>query len=179
TITVANPDGPSDLPAGDATTPSVRVQDTLPAGVDFVGLDAATARHWTLESNTCRVLTLTSTDGIAAGATDPDTIVLTVHVPASTGAGDLVNAVTAAPVTAKGATAHDDATVTVTTHAGLSIVKERTSAPTADAGTEVTYDVTVHNDGPSDAQHAVWTDTAPTGMTVTKVTTDADSWERG
>ncbi|WP_242089443.1 isopeptide-forming domain-containing fimbrial protein [Curtobacterium sp. DN_7.5] len=179
TITVANPDGPSDLPAGDATTPSVRVQDTLPAGVDFVGLDAATAQHWTLESNTGRVLTLTSTDGIAAGATDPDAIVLTVHVPASTDAGDLVNTVTAAPVTAKGATAQDDATVTVTTHAGLSIVKERTSAPTADAGTEVTYDVTVHNDGPSDAQHAVWSDTAPTGMTVTKVTTDADSWERG
>ncbi|MEK6342256.1 MAG: isopeptide-forming domain-containing fimbrial protein, partial [Curtobacterium sp.] len=60
TITVANPDGPSDLPAGDAVTPSVRVQDTLPAGVEFVGLDAATARHWTLESNTGRVLTLVS-----------------------------------------------------------------------------------------------------------------------
>ncbi|KTR09282.1 isopeptide-forming domain-containing fimbrial protein [Curtobacterium luteum] len=179
TITVANPDGPSDLPAGDATTPSVRVQDTLPAGVEFVGLDAATAQHWTLESNTDRVVTLTSTAGIAAGATDPNTIVLTVHVPASTSAGDLVNTVTAAPVTAKGATAQDDATVTVTTHAGLSIVKERTSAPTADAGTEVTYDVTVHNDGPSDAQDAVWSDTAQTGMTVTKVTTDADSWEQG
>ncbi|MFJ4219852.1 beta strand repeat-containing protein [Curtobacterium luteum] len=179
TITVANPDGPSDLPAGDASTPSVLVQDTLPDGVEFVGLDPATAQHWTLESNVGRVLTLTSTDGIAAGATDPDTIVLTVHVPASAVAGDVVNTVTAAPVTAKGATAHDDATVTVTTRADLSIVKERTSATTTDAGTEVTYDVTVHNDGPSDAERASWVDTAPSGMTVTRVTTDDDRWAEG
>ncbi len=179
TITVANPDGPSDLPAGDATTPSVRVQDTLPPGVEFTGLDDASAEHWTLVSNDGGVLTLTSTDGIAAGATDPDTIVLHVHVPASADAGDVVNTVTAAPVTANGATAHDDATVTVTTHADLSVTKERTSATTADAGTEVTYDVTVHNDGPSDARRASWADTAPSGMTVTRVTTDDDRWERG
>ncbi|MEK6342257.1 MAG: DUF11 domain-containing protein, partial [Curtobacterium sp.] len=94
-------------------------------------------------------------------------------------AGDVVNTVTAAPVTATGATAHADATVTVTTHADLSIVKERTSAATADAGTAVAYDVTVHNDGPSDAQRASWTDTAPSGMTITRVTTDDAGWEQG
>ncbi len=179
TITVANPTGPSDLPAGDRTSPSVRVQDTLPAGVEFRELSAATAQHWTLESNEGGVLTLSSADGIAAGATDPNTIVLTVHVPASFRGSSIVNTATAAPITANGPTARDTATVDVTTHADLSIAKQRTSAPSADAGTTVTYDVTVTNDGPSDAQDATWTDTPPVGMTVTDVTTDDTTWEQG
>lgn len=179
TITVANPDGPSDLPAGDADGPSVRVQDTLPAGVEFRGLSDATQQHWALESDEDGVITLTSTDGIAVGATDPNTIVLTVHVPASYLGSSVVNTATAAPVTATGPTAHDDATVDVTTHADLSVTKQRTSAPTADAGTDVTYDVTVSNAGPSDAQDATWTDTPPAGMTVTAVTTDDDTWQQG
>ncbi|MBA8989115.1 putative repeat protein (TIGR01451 family)/fimbrial isopeptide formation D2 family protein [Curtobacterium pusillum] len=179
TITVANPTGPSDLPAGDATTPSVRVQDTLPAGVEFRGLSAETEQHWTLESDEDGVLTLSSSDGIAAGATDPDTIVLTVHVPASFRGSAIVNTATASPITANGPTAQDDAEVDVTTHADLSITKQRTSAPSADAGTTVTYDVTVTNDGPSDAQDVTWTDSAPAGMTVTKVTADDDAWKRG
>lgn len=179
TITVANPTGPSDLPAGDGSTPSVRVQDTLPAGVEFRGLSAETRQHWTLESDEDGVLTLSSADGIAAGATDPNTIVLTVHVPASFRGSSIVNTATASPITANGPVVHDDATVDVTTHADLSITKQRTSAPSADAGTTVTYDVTVANDGPSDAQDATWTDTPPAGMTVTAVTTDDDTWEQG
>jgi uncharacterized repeat protein (TIGR01451 family) len=179
TITVANPDGPSDLPAGDDVSPSVLVQDTLPAGVEFRGLSAETAQHWTLVSDTDGVLTLSSVDGIAAGATDPHTIVLTVHVPASFRGSAIVNTVTASPVTAGGPTAHADATVDVTTHADLSVTKQRTSAPSADAGTSVTYDVTVTNAGPSDAQDATWTDTPPAGMTVTAVTADDDAWEQG
>lgn len=178
TITVANPKGPSDLPAGDDRTPSVRVQDTLPAGVEFRGLSPETEQHWTLESNADGVLTLSSTDGIAAGATDPNTIVLTVHVPASFRGSSIVNTATASPVTASGPVVHDEATVDVTTHADLSITKQRTSAPSADAGTDVTYDVTVTNDGPSDAQDVSWTDTPPAGMTIRKVTTDA-AWEQG
>ncbi|WP_420365676.1 isopeptide-forming domain-containing fimbrial protein [Curtobacterium sp. L3-7] len=179
TIQVANPDGPSDLPAGDATTPSVRVQDTLPVGVEYVGLTDGTAAHWTVESNVDGVLTLVSTDGIAAGTTDPDTIGVVVHVPASFRGSSIVNTATAAPVTAKGETAHDDATVDVTTSADLSITKTRTSAATADAGTDVTYDVTVTNAGPSDAQRVTWTDSAPAGMTVTAVSTDDDGWQQG
>ncbi|MGN8049346.1 isopeptide-forming domain-containing fimbrial protein [Curtobacterium sp. 22159] len=179
TITVANPSGPSDVPAGDATSPSVQVQDTLPAGVEFRALSPETAQHWTLESDTDGVLTLSTRDGIAAGATDPNTIVLTVHVPASFRGSEIVNTATAAPITATGPTAHDDATVEVTTHADLRITKQRTSAPSADAGTSVTYDVTVTNDGPSDARAATWTDTPPAGMSVTKVTTDDDTWEQG
>ncbi|TDN45293.1 putative repeat protein (TIGR01451 family)/fimbrial isopeptide formation D2 family protein [Curtobacterium flaccumfaciens] len=179
TITVANPDGPSDLPAGDDVSPSVLVQDTLPAGVEFRGLSAETAQHWTLVSNDDGVLTLAGNDGIAVGATDPNTIVVTVHVPASFRGSAIVNTVTASPVTAAGPTAHDAATVDVTTHADLSVTKERTSAPSADAGTDVTYDVTVANAGPSDARDVTWTDTPPTGMTVTAVTTDDDAWEQG
>jgi len=178
TITVANPKGPSDLPAGDDRTPSVRVQDTLPAGVEFRGLSPETEQHWALESNEDGVLTLSSTDGIAAGASDPNTIVLTVHVPASFRGSSIVNTATASPVTASGPVVHDEATVDVTTHADLSITKQRTSAPSADAGTDVTYDVTVTNDGPSDAQDVSWSDTPPTGMTIRKVTTDA-AWEQG
>ncbi|WP_420369015.1 isopeptide-forming domain-containing fimbrial protein [Curtobacterium sp. L1-20] len=179
TITVANPTGPSDLPAGDGSTPSVRVQDTLPAGVEFRGLSAETREHWTLESDEGGVLTLSSADGIAAGATNPNRIVLTVHVPASFRGSSIVNTATASPITANGAVVHDAATVDVTTHADLSITKQRTSAPSADAGTTVTYDVVVANDGPSDAQHATWTDTPPAGMTVTEVTTDDATWQQG
>jgi fimbrial isopeptide formation D2 family protein/uncharacterized repeat protein (TIGR01451 family) len=176
TITVANPKGPSDLPAGDDSTPSVRVQDTLPTGVEFRSLSPETQQHWTLESNEGGVLTLSSADGIAAGATDPNTIVLTVHVPASFRGSSIVNTATASPITASGPVVQDEATVDVTTHADLSITKQRTSAPSADAGTDVTYDVTVTNDGPSDAQGVAWTDTPPAGMTIRKVTTDA-AWE--
>ncbi|ROS77544.1 putative repeat protein (TIGR01451 family)/fimbrial isopeptide formation D2 family protein [Curtobacterium sp. PhB130] len=179
TVRVANPDGPSDLPAGAGTTPSVRVQDTLPAGVQYVGLTDGTTAHWALESNEDGVLTLVSTDGIAVGAEDPNTIGIVVHVPASFTGSSVVNTATAAPVTAQGATAHDSATVDVTTEADLSITKTRTSAASADAGTDVTYDVTVTNDGPSDAQRVTWADTAPAGMTVTAVTTDDDAWQQG
>ncbi|WP_144760625.1 isopeptide-forming domain-containing fimbrial protein [Curtobacterium sp. 9128] len=179
TIRVGNPDGPSDLPAGTADTPSVQVQDTLPAGLEYVGLTPGTAAHWRVASLEGRVLTLTSTDGIAAGTDDPHTIGVVVHVPSSFTGSSVDNVATAAPVTAKGTTAHDDVTVGVTTSADLSITKVRTSPAAADAGTDVTYDVTVTNAGPSDAQRPTWTDTPPAGMTLRSVTTDADGWTQG
>ena len=177
TITVSNPSGPSDLPAGDTDTPSIRVVDQLPTGLDYVGISDASAAHWTVESTTGGTIVLTSTDALAKGATATP-IVLAVRVPADHVPGTTTNHVEATPKTALGDAAEADADVDVTTHADLSVTKQRTSAATADAGTRVTYDVTVHNDGPSDAQRVTWQDTAPAGMTVTAVTTDDAGWEQ-
>ena len=177
TIEVANPDGPSDLPAGDAAQPALTVVDQLPDGFAFTGLSAASAQHWKAAAAPDGTVTLTSTEGIALGEAAPP-IDLLVHVAADHPVGAVTNRVVVTPGTAPGADARNDADVVVTAHADLAVTKTRTSAATADAGTDVAYDVTVRNDGPSDAHRVTWRDLAPAGMTVTRVTTEADGWEQ-
>jgi uncharacterized repeat protein (TIGR01451 family) len=122
-------------------------------------------------------VTITSVEGLAVGATAP-AIELVVHVAADRPIGAVTNRVVVTPGSAPGADARAAAEVVVLAHADLAVTKTRTSAPSADAGTEVTYDVTVRNDGPSDAQRVSWRDVAPVGTTVTRVTTDADGWRQ-
>ncbi|ROP63279.1 hypothetical protein [Curtobacterium sp. ZW137] len=61
-----------------------------------VGLTDGTTAHWTLESNEDGVLMLVSTDGIAVGAEDPNTIGIVVHVLASATGSSIGNTATAA-----------------------------------------------------------------------------------
>lgn len=58
----------------------------------------------------------------------------------------------------------------VRAEANVSVTKTADSATPVTAGTVTTFTVTVTNDGPSDAQNVVLTDTAPKGMTVSAIT---------
>jgi uncharacterized repeat protein (TIGR01451 family) len=143
-------DGPSDA------TNAV-VTDTLPAGVTFTAFSSS--------QGTCSL-----TDNIVTcvlGAIPADssaTIVIVVTVNSDVNAGSLTNS---ASVTTDTADLNQDnnsftGTINVTTQSDLSIMVEGSSELVA-AGQELTYNITVTNDGPSDAINVVATDALPAG----------------
>jgi uncharacterized repeat protein (TIGR01451 family) len=155
TITVTN-NGPSD-----AT--SVEVNDTWPAGYTLGTITPA--------SPTCKVsptplpVTIRCELGtIASGASKVVTIAYTV--PASTPAGTQTNEalVLSSGVTDPNGTNNSASdTNTVATSADLSITKGDSPDPVT-AGTDLTYTITVRNDGPSDAQSVSLADILPAGL---------------
>jgi large repetitive protein len=180
-LQVTNPTGPSDLPASTGDAVSMTVRDPLPTGFTFV---SASGDGWTVTSGTDSTVVLTSQAGLAVGAqATPITIVAAVPadyrpaVAAGETSASVPNVATVTPDSAAGTqSSSNEADVDVSTEADLSVTKTLTSAASADAGTDVSYDVTVHNDGPSDAQSAQWVDTPPTGMTIDTIGTDDPTW---
>ncbi|HVD71298.1 MAG TPA: DUF11 domain-containing protein, partial [Actinomycetota bacterium] len=97
----------------------------------------------------------------------PKSITVTYTVPASTPAGNQTNSATVhSPTDPSDSTAND--TNTVTTLADLTISKSHSPEPVL-AGTQVTYTITVHNSGPSDAKSVTVSDTMPGGLMVASV----------
>ena len=149
TLTVTN--------GGPTGATSVSVTDTLPAGVTFV---SASGAGWTCTQSGGTVTCTRAS--LAAAATATITIVVTVN-PTTT--GTITNTATVTSVTADPNTANNTATATTTVggRADLSIAK---SGPaTASAGTDITYMVTVTNNGPSASSGGTVTDTLPAGTT--------------
>ncbi|MEM7584672.1 MAG: DUF11 domain-containing protein [Acidobacteriota bacterium] len=148
TVTVNN-DGPSD-----AT--SVVVTDTLPAGVTLVSTSGCSEDPTAVP--TCTLGT------IASGGSAQYTITVSVDADAS---GTLTNQASVTSATSD-PDSSDDATsedTTVSASADLRISKTDSVDPVV-AGENLTYTVTVNNDGPSDAQDVVVTDTLPAGVTL-------------
>ena len=145
TLVVTN-DGPSD-----AT--NVVVTDPLPAGTSFVsadngGIEAAGTVTWNLG---------TLADGASA------TLHVSVHVDE---AGALSNTAGVVSDTPDPDPTDDSATEGTTADpvADLTVTKSDSADP-AIAGTDLTYTLTVSNDGPSDATNVVVTDPVPAGTT--------------
>ena len=144
---------------GLADASSVTLADVLPPNTTFVSLiqNSGPAFNCTTGATvTCSIATLTAgtsasfslTVAVSAGATG--SISNTANVTSTTTDSNPGNNSSTAPVT-------------ITTSADVSITK--TAASSVNAGANLTYTITVANNGPSDAQTVTWTDTLPAGTT--------------
>ena len=149
TLEVTN-NGPSDAL-------DVVVSDTLPAGVTFVSTSGC-AEDPSGEPD-CTLGT------IAAGGSAQYTLEVTVD--ASTSAGQITNSASVASSTTLINTGDDSVSedTTVEVESDLTISKTDSVDPVA-AGDDLIYTIEVTNNGPSDAQDVVVTDTLPAGVTL-------------
>jgi uncharacterized repeat protein (TIGR01451 family) len=165
TITVLN-NGPSDAQ-------TVTVTDALPANTTFVSAAIATGTGWTIPSppavgGTGNVVFSKST--VAAAETASFTVVVKVN--ANTPAATIIsNDAVAASATTDPAPGNntDTATTTVSTSGDLSVTKVDSPDPVT-VGGNLTYTVTVTNNGSSDAQNLSLSDTLPLNTTFVSFT---------
>jgi uncharacterized repeat protein (TIGR01451 family) len=156
TLSNAGPDAANDASFSDA----------LPAGINFVSLvqDTGPAAACNTPSPNSGGTVACTISLLPNGGSAQFTI--TVQAAPTVANGTVVsNTATASTSSADSNPANDSSTVstTVSTQADVSITK---SAPaTANAGTNITYTITVANAGPSDAASVSWSDTLPAGTT--------------
>ncbi|MBM3226470.1 MAG: DUF11 domain-containing protein, partial [Candidatus Tectomicrobia bacterium] len=146
TLTVTN--------QGPDTATRVNVLDTLPAGV--------TLRTTTLSQGTCSGAQTVFCDlgSLANGATATITLVVTANTP-----GMLTNTASVTGIEADPNRLNNRVTVTTRVQgADLAIAKLAAPNPVP-VGSDLTYTLTVTNNGPDDATGVVLTDTLPTGVT--------------
>lgn len=134
---------------------TISVNDSLPAGLT---LSSASGSGWDCTGT----VTCTRTDAIAAG--DDTTITVVAHV-SSSYSGDTVHNTATVSAPGDANPANDSATDSGGTahHADLSL-KVGADHPSVNVGDQVTYTLTAHNGGPSDASGVAIADTLPTGM---------------
>ena len=151
TITVTN-NGPS-------SAQNVTVNDTLPTGTTF---GSATSSQGSCAGTT----TVSCALGSIANGASP-TITLVVHVGPSVADGTVIsNTASVSSTTADPTSANNSATSTTTVAASAELAVAKTDAPDpVVAGTDLTYTITVTNNGPSEAANATLSDTLPTGTT--------------
>src|SRR5439155_109148 len=150
TITVTN-NGPS-------AAVSVAVRDTLPAGVTFVsasngGTAAAGVVTWPSVASLANGGSLSRTVTVTAPPTG--TLINVARADAATGDPDSTNN--------NGSAAGSRVTTTVMEIADLTVTK--TGPATVNAAQNLTYTITVTNNGPSTAASVVVRDTLPAGVT--------------
>ena len=145
---------------GDSTATNVILSDVVPAGLTF---DSGTfnGAAGVLTGNTVSFPAVTLTPGQDLDATLSFTVATTAN-------GQIVNTASVPDLSAAGeddiTNNSDDATITVTPQAELTITKTVSDA-NAQAGQTLTYDVRVDNAGPAAAAAVVATDTLPAGVT--------------
>ncbi|MCH7415938.1 DUF11 domain-containing protein, partial [Belliella sp. R4-6] len=134
----------------------VMVSDMLPAGTAFVsadngGVNDSGTVNWNLGT-------------LAAGASVELNLVLSTE--ASLEAGTIISniAIVDSPTDGDGPKESDPEDVTVETAADLAIMKSAASA-TVLAGENISYTITVSNNGPSDALDVMVSDMLPAGTT--------------
>ena len=158
TLTVTN-QGPSDSPA------TITVTDRLPAGMTAV---SAAGTGWTCDTRTSSGVssaTCTRDTALADGA-DAPAITVVADVASDAGPATLVNLATVdgpADDTVDNDTAEDP--TVVEDEADLAVAKTATD-PTPTAGTETSFEISVSNAGPSDADTVAVSDVVPSGLVV-------------
>ncbi len=151
---------------GPSTADEISVSDTLPAGLTIVRIDGP---GWDCDEDTL----FCTRDPLDPGKTPPITVVTKVGSGVASGTTLTNRAVvtTSTPGDVLGDNADED-DVKTTTSADLSLVKSHTGTPVA--GTSLTFDLAVKNNGPSDAQGPITiTDQLPAGMTYVS---NNDAW---
>jgi len=156
--------GPSDHPGPFTLT------DTLPVGTSYV---SATGTGWACDA-TGRTVTCDHAGGLPAGD-DAATITVTAAVAADVLPGTLTNTATVSSAVDDTDPTNDTATdpTDVGTVADVAITKDRVGTGAVPAGSDVDYTIVATNNGPSDAQTVLVTDTAPPGLVPTDVTPPA------
>src|SRR5205085_565793 len=102
---------------------------------------------------------------LAAGASA--TFTVTMHVNASVPDGTLLrNTATVSSGTTDPIPGNDTSTATSTVNARADLAVIKTGPATIIAGTDVTYTISVSNNGPSDAQGVALADALPAGTTL-------------
>jgi uncharacterized repeat protein (TIGR01451 family)/fimbrial isopeptide formation D2 family protein len=166
--------GPSDAVG------ALSIEDTLPDGFTFVRV-ADAASSWTCAtqpSGAGEILCLTQ-DGLAAGATAEDLVVVVAIDPAQP-AGPAVNTATVSSPTTETNPGNntDEATVEVVQEVDLSIVKSH-EAGAVRIGDELTFDLAVENAGASDATSVTVIDTLPAGLEYVAAAGSDPAWTVG
>ncbi|HEV2720193.1 MAG TPA: DUF11 domain-containing protein, partial [Thermoanaerobaculia bacterium] len=146
---------------GPSTASSVSWTDTLPFGETFVSENQTTGPPFNCTTGaaiTCSIASLNP------GDTATFTVVAQVS-PATVNGTQLNNTANVSSTTPDGTPGNNTsiATTTVSSVADVSVVKSAPAAATA--GSNVTYTITVMNNGPSNASSVTLTDTLPPGTT--------------
>jgi uncharacterized repeat protein (TIGR01451 family) len=166
-ITVSNA-GPSDAQ-------NVALSDVVPANTTFVSMSQTSGPAFTISTPPAGGTgTVTANiDTLAAGATA--TFTLVVNVNASTPDGSTIsNTVTVSSATTDSNPADnaDTETTAVNAVADVSIIKTDSPDP-VNAGSNITYTITLTNAGPSDAQNLALSDLVPANTTFVSFTAPA------
>ena len=167
TLTVTN-NGPSSTP-GD-----IVVTDPVPAGTSFV---SATGSGWACSEASDLVRCVR--DAPLTAGDDAPPITVTLFVLPDSGPGTITNLADVSgpigdPVPGNNT---DSDTVTVLDRADVAVEKETVGSGVVVAGDTVAFDLTVTNNGPSDADAVVVGDLLPPGTTAVSVTPPAgDGW---
>ncbi len=160
-VTVTN-NGPSDAA-------NVSLTDTLPAGTTFVSATQDSGPAFSCSGTSTITCTI---DPLPAGETATFTFVF--HVSPSVANGTIIdNTANVASTTGDpdGDNNSSTSSATVAVEADVAVVK---NGPTSiEAGTDITYSVTVTNNGPSDATTVTLTDAVPANTTVVSATQDS------
>jgi uncharacterized repeat protein (TIGR01451 family) len=148
TLTVTN--------GGAASAASVSLTDTLPAGETFVSASEGTGSGASFSD---------SIGTLAAGATR--TITLVARVGSAVAGGTVLhNSATVSTTTSESNSLNNVATFDTTVNAPeADVAITKTGPATATAGTQITYTLSLTNNGPSDAQGVTLVDTLPVGET--------------
>ena len=144
--------------SGTSATPAVELTDPFPAGTSFVSVTPAAGF-------TCTTSGSLVCDSSSIAGTSTATFVLVLHIDSSTPLGTISNTATAVMATDDPTPTDDTSTAdtTVTTSADLAVTK--TGPATVNSGSEITYTITLTNNGPSDAANVTLTDTTPPNTT--------------
>jgi uncharacterized repeat protein (TIGR01451 family) len=156
TITVTN--------NGGATAQNVTMSDTVPANTTFVSLNAPAG--WTCTTPPPEGTgTVSCTIGSLANGASA-TFTLVVHVDAGTADGTVItNTANAGATTGDANTGNNSATATSTVGPSADLAVTKTAPASVPFESNLSYSITVTNNGPSPAENASLTDVLPAGTT--------------
>ncbi|MGB7922169.1 MAG: hypothetical protein WCF57_02870, partial [Pyrinomonadaceae bacterium] len=161
---------------GASDAQSVTVTDAVPANTTFVSAAVTTGTGWTVTNpsvgGTGNIVFSKGTVALAETATFEVVVKVNANVPDGS---TITNSATAASTTTDPSSGNNTgtATTTVNTQANLSVTKTDSPDPVT-AGNNLTYTITLTNNGPSDAQTLQLTDNVPTDTTFVSFTAPAD-----
>lgn len=166
TVTVATADvrivksGPSTATAGTTVTYTITVTNDGPDAAIDVQVD---------DPQICSIV------NCSLGTLDPaETATITANVPIPSNATAWSNTATVTTGSFDPDTNDNSSTVTTVITQSADLVVEKTGTASVVAGNDVTYTITVTNEGPSDASNVVLTDTPPAGTSMVSNTCGAN-----
>jgi uncharacterized repeat protein (TIGR01451 family) len=150
---------------GPSNSANVSLTDTLPAGTTFVSESQTTGQIFSCSTpaigGTGTVNCTNASFGIGSA-----TFSITVHIGAGVSSGTVISNTATATSSTTDSNPGDNsqtANTTVANSADVSVVKTAPAAATA--GTQITYNITVMNNGPSDANSVTMSDLLPPNTT--------------